>query len=93
MYPEHLKEQYWAEVATLVSNVNVGDSRTQISDDDIRGAIAEFRDRLSFHEAGDLIYHQDSAITAQSIRSVISIGLPDPEALRLAAVAAAKQLA
>jgi hypothetical protein len=85
MYPEHLKKQYWDEVATLVSKANVGDNGTRFGDDDIRRAITEFRDRLSYHEAGDLIYHQGVEATAQAIRSVISDGLPDLETVRSAA--------
>jgi hypothetical protein len=82
VYPEHLKEQYCDEVATLVSKAKVGDNGTVPDDESIRRTISAFRDRLASHEAGDLIYHQQAIVTAAAIRSVISKGLPDVEQIR-----------
>jgi len=68
MYPEHLKTQYWDEVAILLSRPTAEKSESY-PEDAVRGAIAKFRDRLAPHEIGDLIYHQNAKDTAEAIRT------------------------
>lgn len=68
MYPDHLKTQYWEEVASLIRQ-NPDAVGRSYDERAVRDAIAKFRDRLAPHETGDLIYHQDAKKTADAVRT------------------------
>jgi hypothetical protein len=75
MYPEHLKTQYWQEVATLLVD-------NERSNNDVATAVESFKHRLAADDTGDLIYHQDPKRTADAIRKMLTRDLPTSDEVR-----------
>jgi hypothetical protein len=87
MLPGRLIISYWKEVRGLLRE------RHGLTVVQARRGISIYRARMRKHEVGDILYHEDSARTAETIAGLVRQGLLDnPERFEPVPVDASSQV-
>lgn len=75
MLPSHLIAEFWDEVETLLRKQH------DLTEEQARQGIMDYRGRLDYHRVGDMVYHQDAAHVARTIAGAVRQGgFREPEA-------------
>jgi hypothetical protein len=83
--PRHLIAQYWAEVQELLQQQH------NLSEQQAREGIADYRERMEMHQAEDVIYNQHTYELAEIIAAAVRHGgFREPEPVAPAPVVSAQ---
>lgn len=75
MLPGHLVAGFWDEVGKLLRK------QPDLTEEQARQGIAQYRAKLDLHRVGDMVYHQDPTRVAETIAGAVRQGgFREPEA-------------